>query len=96
MSEEQDTGQKRTWRDALGDARRKNTPQHRRLLLVVAVAVLAVVLLGVIPGYIATQPKFMQRYTHFSAQYVTWSTSVHAKVPCQRRHVAPTWTAQTA
>ena len=96
MSEEQDTSQKRTWRDALGDALRKNTPQHRRLLLIVAIVVLAVVVLGVIPGYIATQPKFMNRYTHFSAQYVAWSTSVHAKVPCQRCHVAPTWTAQTA
>lgn len=96
MSEEKDTSRKRTWRDAFSRARvrRRMTPERRRLLVRAGIVALVVTVVAIIPGYIATQPGFMQRYSHFKTEYQTWSTSVHAQVPCQRCHVAPTFLAQ--
>ncbi len=50
-------------------------------------AAFAVLVLG--PGYIATQPGFLDRYARLDVQYRTWSQSVHAKVACQSCHVPP-------
>jgi hypothetical protein len=70
------------------------TPGKRRLLLRLGAALLAVTLLALVPGYIASQPSFLQRYPYLGGEYRTWSTSVHAKVACQRCHVRPELTAQ--
>jgi hypothetical protein len=48
-----------------------------------------------IPGYIATQPQFLSRYSNLKNSHETWSTSVHAQASCQSCHVSPGWTAQT-
>jgi hypothetical protein len=53
------------------------------------VAIVAVLLLIVAPAYIATQPSFVQRYPNLTPNYETWSTSVHANVPCMDCHVKP-------
>lgn len=70
------------------------SPARRKLLVRGGIAGLVIVVLLVIPGYIALQPRFMRRYSHFSGQYQTWSTSVHANVSCQQCHVQPTMLAQ--
>lgn len=68
----------------------RRLPAGRRGLLVRAgiVAGLLVVFV-VLPGWIATRPAFMQRYSNLAAPYRTWSTSVHSTVPCQGCHVPP-------
>lgn len=97
MSEVKDTSHKRTWRERLGlSGRRKMTPERRRLLFRVGIVVLVILAVAVVPGFIATRPKFMQRYSHFGPEYQSWSTSVHAQVACQQCHVPPTFTAQAA
>jgi hypothetical protein len=98
VPEEKDTSDKRTWRDRLSrlPGVRRMTPGRRRVVLGVVLALLLVVVFAIVPGYLATQPRFLQRYSHFNKPYKTWSTSVHAKVPCQKCHIAPTIPAQAA
>jgi hypothetical protein len=96
VSEEKDTSQKRSWRDRFGRGSGKMTPARRRTLVTVGVVALVVVILVVIPGYVATRPRYLQRYGHLSPSYQTWNTSVHAQVPCQKCHVKPGLIAQTA
>ena len=75
----------------LGRAWRMENISNRRTraLARLGVVALVIVVLVVIPGYIATRPSFVQRYSNLNPEYKTWSTSVHANVPCQRCHVAP-------
>ena len=75
----------------IGRAWRMENVSNRRVRTLVRLGVVALVLvvLVVIPGYIALQPSFVQRYSNLSPEYKTWSTSVHANVPCQRCHVSP-------
>jgi hypothetical protein len=96
VSEEKDTSQKRTWRDRFSRGRDKRpmTPERRRLLLIVGIAVLVIAVFVIVPSYVASQPSYLQRYSNYHAEYQTWSTSVHAQVPCQRCHVAPNRLAQ--
>ena len=96
MSEEKDTAHKSRWRERFRRASGsdKMTPRRRRQLLWGGAAVLAIVVFVLVPAHIATQPSFMRRYSHFSAEYNSWATSVHAEVPCQRCHVAPNPIAQ--
>jgi len=89
VSEEKDMEQKTTVRERFSRIGQGMTPTRRRLFVRLALVVVVLVVFAVIPGRIATQAKFMQRYSHYSAQYTTWSTSVHAQVACQRCHVAP-------
>jgi len=70
--------------------------RKRTWLVRTAAAVAAVILLVVVPGYIASQPQFTQRYGNMADEYATWETSVHAKASCQSCHVDPDFTAQTA
>ena len=59
-----------------------------------AAVVLAVIVFIVIPGYIASQPQFFQRYSTTHEAYTTWSKSLHAEVACQNCHVSPDWLSQ--
>jgi hypothetical protein len=95
VSEEKDIAHKKTWRERFGLAS-GGAPAlgRRRALLIAGAVLLAVVVLAIIPGFIATQPGFMRRYSHFNTEYQTWSTSVHAKTACQKCHVPPTVLAQ--
>jgi hypothetical protein len=63
--------------------------------VVLGVAIAAIAVFAVIPGYLASQPQFYQRYANTSGRYKTWSTSVHARVSCQSCHIPPNPIAQT-
>jgi len=97
VSEEKDATQKVPWRERFRRAQGEGgaTSTRRRRLLVAGIVVVVLLALVIVPGYIATRPSFMQRYSHFNGEYKSWSTSVHAQVPCQRCHVAPGILAQT-
>lgn len=79
-----------------GPKRRRLSPRMRRWVLGGGIALALVLVFIVVPGYIALQPKFMQRYPRFSSEYQSWAASVHAEIPCQRCHVPPSALAQTA
>ena len=97
VSEDKDTAQKRTWSDRFGLGRwRSMTAGRRRFIVRAAIAAGLIVLLAIVPAYIASQPGFMRRYSHFAPEYQTWATSVHAQVACQSCHVAPNVFAQAA
>jgi hypothetical protein len=98
VSEEKDATQKKSWRERFSRApgRRRMSPARRKLLLRAGIVALVIIVLAVIPGYIATRPTFMQRYSHFTPEYQSWATSVHAQVPCQRCHVDPGFVAQAS
>lgn len=53
----------------------------------VVVAAFAVTILG--PGYLASQPTFLDRFANLQRFHSTWSTSTHAEVTCQSCHVPP-------
>ncbi|MBI5230977.1 MAG: hypothetical protein HY876_02305 [Coriobacteriales bacterium] len=91
-----DRPQKKTWRDSVDRvrARLRLSPAQRRAAVIAAVVVGVVTALVIVPGFIASQPDFMKRYTNMDAEYATWSTSVHAQVACSRCHVPPRATAQ--
>lgn len=85
-------------RERLGRVLRARRPsaRSRRVLIGAGIALLAVGVFVVAPGYVASQPAFVQRYAHLRAPYRAWATSVHAKVPCRRCHVSPRPAAQAA
>lgn len=91
-----DSPQKKTWRDRLSRTRgTKRVPTNRRrLLLIIGVAILVIALFGIVPGYFATRPQFLARYSNLKNAHGTWSTSVHAQASCQSCHISPKWTAQ--
>ena len=66
----------------------------RRVLLILAVAILAIVVFVVVPGWLASQPQFFQRYDTMSGKYRTWAKSLHAQATCQSCHIAPDWISQ--
>lgn len=94
MPEEKDMQHRPSMRERFRRFRASMTPGRRRLAVRLWIAVAAGVLLLAIPTAIATQPKFLQRYSHYGPQYTTWSTSVHAQVACQRCHVRPGFVGQ--
>ncbi len=59
------------------------------------IAVLAVLLLGVLPGYLATRPAFYDHVPALTEEYEAWSTSTHLEAGCEACHVPPTTIAQT-
>jgi len=90
-----DRPQGRTWRDRSRRAWEALPGKgRRRLFLVLGIVALAVAIFVIVPGYIAAQPKFLERYASTSGAYKMWSKSVHAQVPCQSCHVSPAWTDQ--
>lgn len=91
-----DSPQKSTWRERLGRAQGQPGGGGRRRLFVIAgIALIFLVVLVIIPGYIASQPQFLNRYSSLKSAHETWTTSVHAEASCQSCHVSPKWTAQT-
>jgi len=96
--DEKDTAQKRTWSDRLKAAWAMSwiRTDRRRTIVRLVVIVALVVVFVVVPGYLATRPQFLQRYPNLQPEYKTWSVSVHAEVPCQSCHIAPTFVARTA
>jgi len=74
-----------------GGVRRRLEPvlARRRWLVRGAIAALALTFLVLLPGYLATQPKFLQRYAEMDTFYTSWTTSTHAEVSCQSCHIAP-------
>jgi len=58
--------------------------------------VLAVVVLVVVPGYIATRPAYFSRFPSLDDEYEPWSTSTHVSAACQNCHIPPNVIRQTA
>ena len=74
---------RRAWRlEAISSAR-------VRALVRLGVVLVALAIFVIVPGYIALQPSFVQRYSGLDTQHRTWSTSAHAAVACQQCHIAP-------
>lgn len=74
----------------------RRTPAERRWLYARAALVpLALVVLVVLPAYLAQRPVFMERYPAFERPYTTWSGSLHSDVACQQCHVPPAFGART-
>lgn len=98
MPDEIDTQEQKPRVSIIGRAWRMEWISSPRLRVFARVGVVALVvtLLVLIPGYIALQPAFVQRYANLSPAHSTWSTSVHAQVSCQQCHVSPRPTAQAA
>lgn len=69
--------------------RLKGWALRRRTLVSLGVAIAVLIVFVGVPGYVATRPAFVQRYARLGAEYLSWSHSVHAKVPCQSCHVPP-------
>lgn len=67
---------------------------RRRWLMPAGVVAALLLVTVVVPGYIASQPKFLERYPSTQKYYLTWSKSTHAEVTCQSCHVRPSQTSQ--
>ncbi len=63
--------------------------RRRRLLMRGGIAVLAILVLVIVPGYIATRPAFFGRSPALAEKYVPWSTSTHVEAGCEGCHVKP-------
>ncbi len=61
----------------------------RPRLVLGAIVVGTVLLLVVLPGYLASKPAFFDRYPGLSSQYEPWSASTHVQASCQDCHVPP-------
>ena len=73
------------------------TPEaKRRLIIGSAIALIAVLLVVVLPGYIASRPAFFERYPTLAEKYEPWSTSTHVSAGCEGCHVQPGALTQTA
>ncbi len=49
-----------------------------------------------LPGFIASQPTFMNRFSNTQKFYSTWNHSTHAEVSCQSCHIKPDRLSQLA
>lgn len=58
-------------------------------ILAFGLAVLAVLVLIVLPGYLAVQPGFFGHFPSLTKQYGPWSSSTHAEAGCEGCHVPP-------
>lgn len=98
MGEGQERGERARWRDVFrrGRARSHAATRRRRVLVGASIAALAIAVFVLVPGYFASRPGFLKRYANYDAQYKSWSTSVHAKVSCQKCHVSPKVSSQVA
>jgi hypothetical protein len=91
----EDRPQRKPLRESLGGAREKLGGVGRgRLLAIIGIVVVVLVVFVAIPGYVASQPKFMDRYANMKNAHETLATSVHAQAKCQDCHVAPKWIPQ--
>lgn len=64
------------------------TPR-RRLLLRIAVGLLAALVLLGVPGYLASRPSFFERYPGLAEKYEPWAASTHLEAGCEGCHVSP-------
>jgi hypothetical protein len=67
---------------------------RRRIIILGALVAIAV--LVVLPGYLATRPSFFSRLPGMAEKYEPWSTSTHVEAGCDGCHVRPTLLARTA
>ncbi len=65
-----------------------DAPRRKRWLVGGLVAA-GVVLLILLPGWLASRPGFFGRYPGLQEQYKPWSTSSHVEVSCADCHVPP-------
>jgi hypothetical protein len=98
VSDEKARTEKKPRGGAIGRAWRMEGISSGRTRLFVRLGVVALLLaiFVFVPMYIALQPSFVERYPNLAARHTTWTTSVHASVPCQRCHVSPKPLAQAA
>jgi len=61
----------------------------RRLILVVSAVLAALLVLVVVPGYLASQPGFFGGYPALAEQHGPWETSTHREAGCEGCHVPP-------
>lgn len=66
----------------------------KRWIGIIAIVSAVIAVFVLVPAYIATRPAFVKRYVNLAPEYATWSTSIHATVPCQKCHVPPTTVAR--
>lgn len=83
MSDNEQKQQSSVPTGAPGRARR-----NRGLTIIGAVA-LGIVLLVVVPGYIATRPSFFGKYPALADKVEPWKVSTHTEAGCEGCHVAP-------
>lgn len=69
---------------------------RRRGLLIAGAVVLGVLLLVVVPGYVATRPSFFSRYPALTQKVEPWMVSTHTEAGCEGCHVAPSTVARLA
>ncbi len=66
-----------------------SSPRRSHRLIRVGLVVFAVLVLLVLPGYLASRPGFFERYPSLSDQYGPWSKSTHVEAGCEGCHVSP-------
>jgi len=93
----EDSPQKSTRRGSFSRAwaKLRSGSSKRRVLALLGVLAIVLVLV-VIPMYMALQPKYVSRFPDLKRPYETWTTSVHAQASCQSCHVSPRITSQSA
>ncbi len=69
---------------------------RRRWLPIAGAALVALLLLIVLPAYLSMQPGYFGRYPSLADKHGPWKTSAHAEVRCEQCHVPPKLLAQTA
>jgi hypothetical protein len=62
---------------------------RRRRLIRVGVVVLAVLLLVVVPGYVASRPAFFRYVPGMAEEHESWSVSTHVETACAECHLSP-------
>ncbi|MHB1342421.1 MAG: cytochrome c3 family protein [Coriobacteriia bacterium] len=78
------------------NTRKAPDPNRRHRRLRAGAIVLAIAVLVILPGYLASRPGFFDRYPGLADKYVPWSTSTHLEAGCEGCHVAPRISARAA
>ncbi len=69
-------------------------PRSRHRLLTAGLAVLAVLVLVVLPAYLTSRPGYFSKYPGLADKYGPWSKSTHAEAGCEACHVPPSFGAR--
>ena len=69
---------------------------RRKRCSLAGIAVLALLLLVVLPGFLATRPAFFGRVPSLNKKYEPWSTSTHVEAGCEACHVPPNTVARAS
>lgn len=78
------------------NTKRAPDPHRRHRLLRAGAVILAIAVLVILPGYLASRPAFFGRYPGLSEKYVPWSTSTHLEAGCEGCHIPPQVSARAA